>query len=111
MVANIEGRSIEVQIRTELQQRWAEVSEKYSDVIDPAIKYGGGDPKCQDALLRASADVAEVEYIESEVGRFFYLNEDLDEEQDLEKYKARVIVGLDALVKQLNDRERRKGNR
>jgi ppGpp synthetase/RelA/SpoT-type nucleotidyltranferase len=36
------GRLIEIQVRTALQHLWAEMSEKISDVIDPAIKYGRG---------------------------------------------------------------------
>ncbi|MDQ1639860.1 MAG: pyrophosphokinae [Pyrinomonadaceae bacterium] len=42
------GKLIEVQVRTQLQHRWAELSEKLSDVIDPSIKYGEGD---KDVLL------------------------------------------------------------
>lgn len=34
---------VEVQLRTALQHRWAELSEKFSDVVDRTIKYGGGD--------------------------------------------------------------------
>lgn len=37
------GRSVEIQVRTALQDWWAQLSEKYSDLIDPAIKYGSGD--------------------------------------------------------------------
>ncbi|MEP6788835.1 MAG: RelA/SpoT domain-containing protein [Acidobacteriota bacterium] len=49
---------IEVQIRTLLQQLWAELSEKFSDVVDPAIKYGGGDKPVQDILIKTSTSVA-----------------------------------------------------
>lgn len=49
------GKLIEVQVRTFLQHRWAQLSEKLSDVIDSTIKYGGGD---QDVamILRAMSE-------------------------------------------------------
>ena len=48
VIVDDSGKSVEVQIRTSLQHLWAELSEKLSDVVDGAIKYGGGD---EDALL------------------------------------------------------------
>ena len=42
VIANYDGKFVEIQVRTALQHLWAELSEKLSDVIDPAIKYGGG---------------------------------------------------------------------
>ncbi|MBD0327118.1 MAG: hypothetical protein ICV68_11840, partial [Pyrinomonadaceae bacterium] len=44
------GKLIEIQVRTSLQHMWAELSEKYSDVVNPAIKYGGGDESIQELL-------------------------------------------------------------
>lgn len=46
-------RPIEIQVRTALQHRWAEISEKCFDV-DPDIKYGGGDPRTRLLLLQLS---------------------------------------------------------
>ena len=48
-------------MRTELQQLWAEWSEKLSDVIDSAIKYGGGDESMREGLAGISKTVARVE--------------------------------------------------
>lgn len=45
---------VEIQVRTRMQHGWAELSEKASDVIDPAIKYGSGDEKAVEVLLRTS---------------------------------------------------------
>lgn len=49
------GMLVEVQVRTALQHQWAELSEKFSDVFDPNLKYGGGpeDP------LRFLMDISE----------------------------------------------------
>jgi len=40
VVVKTPAKLVEIQVRTALQQAWAELSEKLSDVIDPAIKYG-----------------------------------------------------------------------
>lgn len=48
------GKLIEIQVRTILQHAWAELSQKLSDVIDPAIKYGGGDPELVSLLAATS---------------------------------------------------------
>jgi ppGpp synthetase/RelA/SpoT-type nucleotidyltranferase len=61
------GKLVEVQVRTSLQQVWAELSEKLSDVIDPAIKYGRGDESLVNALLESSATFAQVEATEAKV--------------------------------------------
>jgi len=42
VIVSLEGTSIEIQVRTTLKHLWAELSEKLSDLVDPAIKYGGG---------------------------------------------------------------------
>jgi hypothetical protein len=48
------GKPIEIQVRTKLQQLWAELSEKAFDVIDPTIKYGGGSERWKKMLLDSS---------------------------------------------------------
>jgi len=61
------GKLIEVQVRTELQHGWAELSEKFSDKFDPAIKYGGGDTEIQKLLGIISDTVQEYEEVEKEM--------------------------------------------
>ena len=64
VIKNLE-KSIEVQIRTELQHGWSEFSEKLADKFDASIKYGGGDNEIQKLLL----DISELikGYEESEI--------------------------------------------
>lgn len=71
LVALSEKRRIEVQLRTALQHMWAEISEKLADLLDPQIKYGGGDPKIVSALQGLSDLVANVE--RDELGRAEFL--------------------------------------
>ena len=47
-------RFVEVQVRTERQREWAHLSED-ATALDPAIKYGGGEPAIRQALDELSA--------------------------------------------------------
>lgn len=58
------GRPVEIQIRTSLQQLWAEFSEKLSDVIDPSIKYGGGPEVVRRSLKTSSALIRDMDELE-----------------------------------------------
>jgi putative GTP pyrophosphokinase len=42
VVVKVGNLPVEVQVRTELQHAWAELSEKMADVYGIALKYGGG---------------------------------------------------------------------
>jgi putative GTP pyrophosphokinase len=64
------GKLIEVQVRTSLQHLWSELSEKLSDVVDGAIKYGGGDEKIQTLLSSVSAGVVFLEASELALARY-----------------------------------------
>jgi len=60
-------RLVELQVRTTLQHLWAELSEKFSDVVDPAIKYGGGEEEIRELLLVLSKQVSRVEALEQPI--------------------------------------------
>ncbi|HKV34943.1 MAG TPA: RelA/SpoT domain-containing protein [Pyrinomonadaceae bacterium] len=92
VIATTEGKSVEIQLRTALQQAWAELSEKLADVVDPAIKYGGGDENDKELLAEASITIAEEEALEFsalETQRDF---EDLLSLDDLPKHRREVIM-------------------
>jgi putative GTP pyrophosphokinase len=57
-------RMVEIQVRTILQHVWAQLSEKASDMIDPTIKYGGGEAATQKLLADYSSSIADVEAFE-----------------------------------------------
>jgi ppGpp synthetase/RelA/SpoT-type nucleotidyltranferase len=61
VIVPIFGKFVEVQIRTLLQDRWAQCSEELAFTIDPAIKYGGGPPEIAALLLSASSWIEAVE--------------------------------------------------
>ena len=60
-MVSVQGRTIEVQVRTELQHQWAEVSESLSDRWGVEVKYGGGPERIGRKLRLASQDVADFE--------------------------------------------------
>ncbi len=64
VIVAISKKMIEIQVRTSLQHLWAELSEKSSDVLDPAIKYGGGEKFWRDLLMNYSKMAAHAERAE-----------------------------------------------
>jgi putative GTP pyrophosphokinase len=61
LIASFQGRKVEVQLRTEMQHLWAEISEKLSDTYGSAIKYGGGDAKVLLFLENLSTSIQRIE--------------------------------------------------
>jgi ppGpp synthetase/RelA/SpoT-type nucleotidyltranferase len=64
IIATARNRPIEIQVRTELQHLWAQLSEKLSDSRDPTIKYGGGDPRIRGRLSKLSEIIGSFEDLE-----------------------------------------------
>jgi len=58
------NKPIEIQVRTALQHKWSEISEKLADLYDPAIKYGGGPQNMQETLLKMSNLISIIENLE-----------------------------------------------
>lgn len=67
VIVSHDGKMIEIQIRTTLQHLWAELSEKFADVFDPAMKYGGGDKTYREILTEWSFLVERHELSEEEL--------------------------------------------
>jgi putative GTP pyrophosphokinase len=61
------GTPVEIQVRTELQHGWAQLSEKLSDVVAPGIKYGGGPESLRSKLLKLSEAVGKMEVVETRI--------------------------------------------
>lgn len=61
VIVTLNDRPVEIQIRTELQHRWAQLSELLADVFGSEIKYGGGPQNVKELLLACSGLVASLE--------------------------------------------------
>lgn len=97
VIASVRSKPVEIRIRTDLQHLWAELSEKLSDVYDPAIKYGGGEADLVSGLTEVSDVIAAFENLEGgEAGA---------------EFQARKREGQARLEKLIADLTRRKGNR
>jgi ppGpp synthetase/RelA/SpoT-type nucleotidyltranferase len=63
----VDGKPVEIQVRTALQHKWAEVSEKLSDTVDTSLKYGGAVAPFRSYLDQASDLVGQTEGGEQEL--------------------------------------------
>lgn len=61
LIAKIENRPIEIQVRTDLQHVWADVSERLADVHGQGVKYGKGDESVLAFLTRLSSSIRKFE--------------------------------------------------
>ncbi len=55
------GDSVEVQVRTTLQQKWAELSEKVAYAMGMEVKYGGGPEAIRTMLDEMASEAAELD--------------------------------------------------
>lgn len=67
IIPRISDKLVEIQVRSLLQHLWAELSEKLSDVLDPSIKYGGGETAIREGLAKTSEIVGKQELFEQKL--------------------------------------------
>ncbi len=89
VIVEVLDRTVEIQVRTMLQHTWAELSEKLSDLVDPAIKYGGGPAHVKELLLRSSSALRSVEEAER---LFAEASRTMEEEQGTEETRQQLAV-------------------
>ena len=56
-----ERHRVEIQVRTEIQNEWANLSEALAHRVDPEVKYGGGPPTLRSALDDLSSQGAKLD--------------------------------------------------
>ncbi|MDE2485018.1 MAG: RelA/SpoT domain-containing protein [candidate division NC10 bacterium] len=94
------GRLVEIQVRTLLQHLWAEFSEKLSDVVDPMIKYGGGDDETRRLLGVASEYLTRIEGSEQMIAR---LQEQQASDQHLQALREQTVRRKEELAQILSE--------
>ena len=102
IIAQINEKPIEIQVRSTLQHLWAEFSEKLSDVIDPRIKYGGGAEDIQALLQGNTAIVTENENLELNIALLTKKDLDSDDKIRLEELQNGVSEVRAKMAKHLN---------
>lgn len=61
LIVQLNGKPIEIQVRSYFQYLWAQFSEMLADREGHALKYGGGDVRIANFMLHLSAQIAERE--------------------------------------------------
>lgn len=87
IIPKVDGLFVEIQLRTVLQDMWAQTIEALSDRVDPAIKYGGGEAGLIRDLIELSNLCASIEEIERSL-------------------LVAILKKLDLVAKLLGERER-----
>lgn len=93
VVAEIDRIPIEIQVRTGLQHAWAELSEKYADVHDSSIKYGGGPAETRTLLDTWSELIQRLEVLELEPSHV--------SPPELEQIKSGMRTAIEAVIGEL----------
>jgi ppGpp synthetase/RelA/SpoT-type nucleotidyltranferase len=99
VIARTATKLIEIQVRTYLQHLWAELSEKSSDLFDPALKYGGGE-----AGLQQEHDISRLQVQPRYEGELQDLRNQMSEyKKELVEAFLKTISALQVALKQKND--------
>lgn len=69
LIVTLNDRPVEIQVRTELQHDWAQLSERLADVFSSDLKYGGGPAEVKQLLLKCSELIADFESREPKLPR------------------------------------------
>lgn len=101
VIATAQGKAVEIQVRTKLQDLWAQLSEAMADRIDLRIKYGGGDPGIQHELSLHSGSVADLESGEAELQRGGTGSELDERKAELQQSLLKLIATIEATRKEV----------
>ena len=95
VVVYVFGLPIEIQVRTSLQDGWAQLSEKMADLIGTDVKYGGGPEAAQRILQLVAKKVDELEKTE---GVLAFMPREVPEFEELAGHMETVRADLSQLI-------------
>jgi putative GTP pyrophosphokinase len=101
LILREDHKPIEVQVRTALQHVWAEMSEKCADIIDPSIKYGGGQPDVRVVLDNGAELIQEIENVESKLASAGAADSELAHQ--LKALRNEYVTKMQSWIKDLSD--------
>ena len=101
VIVEFEGYPVEVQIRTILQNKWAQLVEALSDRFHPEIKYGGGPREIQGVLEVASNAIDRNETLELRVAELRARGADPRMAAEIAELEAQIAVQKKHLHDQL----------
>lgn len=89
VIVNLQGRLVEVQVRTLLQHVWAELCEKIDDAY-PGTKYGRGHSEITSSLLGSSRNGHAIELLERDAHVFDRKIDELPGGPEAEELRVRL---------------------
>lgn len=107
VIPNVNGKRIEIQVRSALQHLWAELSEKLSDQLGTEIKYGQGPAEALELLTGYSGIIASHEDNERQTSMWPQGDEQIEElrlrftqvRSQIRSYLERAISEIERIKK------------
>lgn len=101
LIARHDGWPVEIQVRTQMQHAWAEISEKISDAYGQGIKYGQGAEWAVEFLAELSDLTAQIEAVDTKLVDFKRDKTALPREAARRKKSARKTIEAIRLERRL----------
>jgi ppGpp synthetase/RelA/SpoT-type nucleotidyltranferase len=101
VVVEVDGYSVEVQIRTTLQNKWAQLVEALSDHFSPEIKYGGGPLEIQEFLEVTATAIDKTEQLEFRTAKLRERAADAQMTEEITELEAQIAANKKHLHDQL----------
>lgn len=112
LIPVVDGKRIEIQVRTNLQHLWAQFSEKIADLLDPAIKYGGGPEKIKELLALESDRISKIEEAQQRLQDIIAQGIDPSNQEvisirnDLEKFRLEKEQNMNEIIQMVDNLKR-----